>query len=82
LEALREGLQTAEAILHLRAALDGPQKNAATPEARAEAESVIQTLMDVMESNRRFRPAGTADLRPHIRRIYELVSTVAHDDGA
>jgi hypothetical protein len=75
LEAFREGLQLTEAILHLRAALDDPKRSAAIePEVADEAKAVIQILMDVMESNRRFRPAGTADVRPHIRRIYELVS--------
>jgi len=67
LEAFREGLQLTEAILYLRAC------KTIAPELAAEAEEVIDTLMDVMESNRRFRPAGTADVRPYIRRIYELV---------
>jgi hypothetical protein len=75
LEAFREGLQITEAILHVGAALADPQRRARIdPQLAAEAEAVIQTLMDVMESNRRFRPAGTADVWPHIRRIYELAS--------
>ncbi len=83
LEAFREGLQIAEAVLHLRAALANPQRSETIqPEVGAQAEAVIQILMDVMESNRRFRPAGTADVWPHVRRIYELVSLVASRDGA
>jgi len=78
LEAMREGLQITEAILRLRAALADPDRRAAIdPKLAAEAQAVIQTLMDVMESNRRFRPAGTADVRPYVRRIYEFVSDVA-----
>jgi len=77
LEAFREGLQLTEAILYLRAALADPRRRAAIdPEVPAEAKAAIQILMDVMESNRRFRPAGTADVWPHVRRIYELVSEV------
>jgi len=73
LEALREGLQVTEAILHLRAALADPARRAAIdPEMVTEAEAVIETLMDVMESNRRYRPAGTADVWHYVRRIYEL----------
>jgi len=83
LEAFREGLQLAEAIVYLRAALADPQPSAAIkPEVADEATAVIQILMDVMESNRRFRPAGTADVWPHVRRIYELVSEVASHNGA
>lgn len=75
LEALREGLQVTEAILYLRAALADPAHRAAIgADVAVEAEQTIQTLMDVMESNRRFRPAGTADVWPYIRRIYELAS--------
>jgi hypothetical protein len=64
LEAFREGLQITEAILHLRSASKAP----------AEAHEVIQILMDVMESNRRFRPAGTADVWNYVRRVYELAA--------
>ena len=77
LEAFREGLQITEAILHLRAALEDPPRGVTVkPETVAEAKALIQVLMDGMESNRRFRPAGTADLWPYVRRIYELVSEV------
>jgi hypothetical protein len=80
LEAFREGLQVTEAILDLRAALADPRRSAgADPELADEAKAVIQILMDVMESNRRFRPAGTADVWPHIRRIYELASQVPRE---
>ena len=80
LEAFREGLQITEAIHHLRAALGDPKRSGAVrPELVAEAKQVIQILMDVMESNRRLRPAGSADVWPHIRRIYELVSEVTSD---
>jgi hypothetical protein len=75
LEAFREGLQLTEAILHLRAALKDPGRAAALrPGAAAETEALIQLLMDVMESNRRFRPAGTAHVWPYVRRVYELVT--------
>lgn len=78
LEAFREGLQITEAILHLRAALAEPQRSATIdPDVADETQRVIQVLMDVMESNRRYRPAGTADVWPHVRRIYELASEVA-----
>jgi len=77
LEAFREGLQISEAILHLRAALDDPQHKATIkPEAAAQAEATIQVLMDVMESNRRVRPAGTADVWPLVRRMYRLASEI------
>jgi hypothetical protein len=80
LEAFREGLQITEALLQLRAALADPEPSAGLkPDMAAVAEDAIQTLMDVMESNRRFRPAGTADVRPHVRRIYELVSVLSGD---
>ncbi len=78
LEALREGLQVTEAILYLRAALADPaRRTGIDPLVAAEAEDTIQTLMDVMESNRRYRPAGTADVRPYIRRVYELAAAVS-----
>jgi hypothetical protein len=78
LEAFREGLQITEAILYLQAALADPQRTAAIgPQLAAEAKAKIQILMDVMESNRRFRPDGAADVWPHVRRIYEIVSQVA-----
>jgi hypothetical protein len=78
LEAFREGLQITEAILHLRAALADPQRSASSKRRVAEeASAIIQGLMDVMESNRRFRPAGAADVWPYVRRIYQLVSEVA-----
>ncbi len=81
LEAFREGLQLTEAILYLRTALADPERRVAIgSEVVAETEEVIQTLMDVMESNRRFRPAGTADVWPYVRRIYELVSFVASEN--
>ena len=77
LEAFREGLQITEAVLHLRAALDDPSHKAAIkPELAAGAQAAIQVLMDVMESNRRVRPAGTADVWPLVRRIYRLVCEV------
>ena len=77
LEAFREGLQITEAVLHLRAALTDPRRRAAVrPALAAEAESTIQVLMDVMESNRAVRPAGTADVWPIVRRVYELVSEI------
>ena len=80
LEAFREGLQITETILHLRGALADPQHAASIdPAVAAEANAVIQILMDVMESNRRFRPAGTADVWPHVRRVYELAAEVAED---
>jgi len=82
LEAFREGLQITEAILHLRAALADPNRGAAIDlQLAAEARAVIQVLMDVMESNRRFRPAGTADVWPNVRRIYELASQIAPPDS-
>ena len=82
LEAFREGLQVTEAILYLRAALADEQRRAAIdPDIADEANATIQILMDVMESNRRFRPSGTADVWPHIRRIYEIVALVAACDG-
>jgi hypothetical protein len=82
LEALREGLQVTEAVLHLRAALADPQRKAALkPELAAEVPQAIQTLLDVLESNRRLRPTGAADVWPLIRRIYELVAEVAPDSG-
>ena len=66
LEAFREGLQITEAVLRLRELTD--------PRRDAEAKAAAQALMDVLESNRRIRPAGTADLRPIIARIYQLVA--------
>jgi hypothetical protein len=77
-EALREGLQITEAVLQLRAALADPQRSAAIkPDVAAEAKTAIQSLMDVMESNRRMRPGGAADMWPPVRRIYRLISEVA-----
>ena len=62
-----------EAVLHVHAALTDPRRGPAIePKVAADAKAVIQILMDMMETNRRFRPAATADVRPHIRRIYEL----------
>jgi hypothetical protein len=78
LEAMREGLQITEAILQLRAALADPQRSAAVkPGMAAEAKTVIQSLMDVMESTRRVRPCGAAEPWPLVRRIYQLISEVA-----
>jgi len=85
LEALREGLQITETLLYLRAALADPQRRASIdPATAAETEALIQTLMDVMESNRAFRPAGTADVWPHVRRVYELAGpmTPARREGS
>lgn len=77
LEAFREGLQITEAVLHLRAALDDPARKPAVPPAlAAEARAAIQVLMDVMESNRRVRPAGTADVWAVARRVYQIASDV------
>jgi hypothetical protein len=82
LEALREGLQVTEAALHLRAALADPKRTAALrPGLAAEAAASVQALLDVMESNRRLRPVGTADVWPLIRRVYELVSEVEPAKG-
>jgi len=78
LEAFREGLQVTEAILRIQAALaDEAQSDKIDEETAAAAKAAIQTLMDVMESNRAIRPAGTADLTPHVRRIYELAEALA-----
>jgi hypothetical protein len=74
LEALREGLQITEAILRLRALTDPQQNTAIKPELAAEAAAVVQALLDVMESNRRVHPGGSADARPLIRRLYQLVT--------
>jgi hypothetical protein len=73
LEALREGLQVTEAVLRLRD-LTGPQGGPVKPDAAGEAKAAVQALLDVLESNRRVRPAGTADVRPLVRRVYELVA--------
>jgi hypothetical protein len=40
---------------------------------------VRNPLTDVMESNRRFRPAGTADTWPYVRRVFELVQFTLGD---
>ena len=83
IEAFREGLQITEAVLHLRAALADPRrKGAVRPELATEARATIQVLMDVMESNRRVRPAGTADVWPIVRRIYRFVWEVVTRHGA
>jgi hypothetical protein len=83
LEALREGLQITEAILQLRAALAGPQpKGAIAPDVAAEAKQVVQTLMDVMESNRRLPSGGAADIRPLVRRVYRLVAEAGPPQSA
>ncbi|MFW6061775.1 MAG: glycoside hydrolase domain-containing protein [Planctomycetota bacterium] len=76
LESFREGLQVTEAILQLRQTLADPERD--VPRAVAdEARETIQTLMDQMESNRKIRPTGTADVWPTIRRIYELTARVS-----
>jgi hypothetical protein len=83
LEAFREGLQITEAILHLHAALADPQSKAAIEAGLAdEVKATIQVLMDVMESNRRVRPAGTADVWPVVRRLYRLASEILPDKPA
>ncbi len=80
LRAFREGLQVTEAVLRLRAALADPERRAAAGQELAdEAERAVQVLMDVMESNRAVRPAGTADVWPHVRRVYELAAEICPD---
>ncbi len=75
LESFREGLQMTEAALQLRAAVTNPERRV-SPELAREAEETIQTLMDQLESNRKVRPTGTADLWPTVWRLYALCSQV------
>lgn len=83
LEALRQGLQITEAVLQLRAALADPQRSAGIkPDAAAQAKAAIQSLVDIMESNRRVYPAGAADVWPTVRRIYQLLAEIPLAKGA
>lgn len=68
-EVFREGLQITEAILRIRRAKLAADRAAAF-------EATVRDLMDVMESNRRVRPAGVADVWPLVRRIYAMAEEV------
>jgi hypothetical protein len=81
LEMLREGMQLSETVAMVRRLLADEHKSARLGATRVrEIEETIQSLMDVMESNRRMSPRGGGDVRRLVHRVYQLAGEVAGKD--